>query len=42
MLDTLAREGNAFGAIKEQICIKGKQHVQIKVMTALFAPFAEV
>ena len=42
MLDTLAREGIALGAIKEQICIKGKHYVQIKVMTALFALFAEV
>ena len=42
MLDTLAREGIALGAFKEQICIEGKQDVQTKVMTALFALFAEV
>ena len=42
MLDTLAREGIAFIAIKEQIRIEGKQDIQTKVMTTLFAPFAEV
>ena len=42
MLDTLAREGIAFIAIKEQIRIEGKQDMQSKVMTTLFAPFAEV
>ena len=42
MLDTLAREGIAFIAIKEQICIEGKQDIQTKVMTTLFALFAEV
>ena len=45
MLDTLAREGIAFIAfiaIKEQIRIEGKQDIQTKVMTTLFALFAEV
>ena len=42
MLDTLAREGIAFVAIKEQIRIEGKQDIQTKVMTTLFALFAEV
>jgi len=42
MLDTLAREGNAFIAIKEQIRIEGKQDIQTKVMTTLFPLFAEV
>ena len=38
MLDTLARGI----AIKEQIRIEGKQDIQTKVMTTLFALFAEV
>ena len=42
MLDALAREGIAFIAIKEQIRIEGKQDIQTKVMTTLFALFAEV
>ena len=42
ILDTLAREGIAFTAIKEQIRIEGKQDIQTKVMTTLFALFAEV
>ena len=42
MLDTLAREGIAFIAIKEQIRIEGKQDIQTRVMTTLFALFAEV
>ena len=42
MLDTLAKEGIAFIAIKEQIRIEGKQDIQTKVMTTLFALFAEV
>ena len=42
MLDTLARESVAFIAIKEQIRIEGKQDIQTKVMTTLFALFAEV
>ena len=42
MLDTLARERIAFIAIKEQISIEGKQDIQTKVMTTLFALFAEV
>ena len=42
MLDTLAREGIAFIAIKEQTRIEGKQDIQTKVMTTLFALFAEV
>ena len=42
MLDALAREGIAFVAIKEQIRIEGKQDIQSKVMTTLFALFAEV
>ena len=42
MLDTLAREGVAFMAIEEQIRIEGRQVIQTKVMTTLFALFAEV
>ena len=42
MLDALTREGIAFIAIKEQIRIEGKQDIQTKVMTTLFALFAEV
>ena len=42
MLDALAREGVAFIAIKEQIRIEGRQDIQSKVMTTLFALFAEV
>ena len=42
MLDTLAREGMAFIAIKEQVRIEGKQGIRTKVMATLFASFAEV
>ena len=42
MLDTLASEFVAFIAFKEQIRIEGKQDIQAKVMTTLFAEFAEV
>ena len=42
ILAMLAREGVAFIAIKEQIRIEGKQDIQTKVMTTLFALFAEV
>ena len=42
MLDTFSSEKIAFTAIKEGIRIEGKQDVQTKVMTTLFALFAEV
>ena len=42
MLDVLAKEGIAIVAIKEQIRIEDKQDIQTKVMTTLFALFAEV
>ncbi len=42
VLDNLARAGVAFIAIKENIRIEGKLDIQTKVMTTLFALFAEV
>ena len=42
ILDALAKAGVAFVAIKENICIEGKRNIQTKVMTTLFALFAEV
>ena len=40
--DGLARAGVAFVAMKENIRIEGKRDIQTKVMTTLFALFAEV
>ena len=37
ILDSLAKAGNAFIAIKENIRVEGKQDIQTKVMTMLFA-----
>ena len=42
MLDALTRQGVSFIAIKENIRVEGKQDIQTKVMTTLFALFAEV
>ena len=42
MLDTLAKAGVAFVALKENIRVEGKRDIQTKVMTTLFALFAEV
>ncbi len=42
VLDGLAKAGVAFIAIKENIRVEGKQDIQTKVMTTLFALFAEV
>ena len=42
VLDVLAKRGISFVAIKENICVDGKQDIQTKVMTTLFALFAEV
>ena len=42
VLDGFAWAGVAFIAIKENICVEGKQDIQTKVMTTLFALFAEV
>ncbi len=42
ILDALAKQGVRFVAIKENIRIEGKQDIQTKVMTTLFALFAEV
>ena len=42
ILDTLAKAGVAFVAMKENIRIEGKRDIQTKVMTTLFALFAEV
>ena len=42
VLDGLAKAGVAFIAIKENMRVKGKQDIQTKVMTTLFALFAEV
>ena len=41
ILDALAKAGVAFVAMKENIRVEGKQDIQTKVMTALFALFAE-
>ncbi len=42
ILDTLAKAGIAFVALKENIRVVGKRDIQTKVMTTLFALFAEV
>ena len=42
ILDALATAGVAFVAMKENIRIEGKRNIQPKVMTTLFALFAEV
>ncbi len=42
ILDALAKQGVRFVAIKENIRVEGKQDIQTKVMTTLFALFAEV
>ena len=42
VLDALAKAGVAFVALKENIRIEGKRDIQTKVMTTLFALFAEV
>ena len=42
VLDNLAKAGVAFIAIRENIRIEGKQDIRTRVMTTLFALFAEV
>ena len=42
ILDALAKAGVAFVALKESIRVEGKRDIQTKVMTTLFALFAEV
>ena len=42
ILDAFAKAGVAFVAIKENIRVDGKRDIQTKVMTTLFALFAEV
>ena len=42
ILDTLAKAGVAFVALKENIRVEGKCDIQTKVMITLFALFAEV
>ena len=42
ILDALAKAGVAFVAMKENIRIEGQRDIQTKVMTTLFALFAEV
>ena len=42
ILDALAKQRVSFVAIKENIRVEGKQDIQTKVMTTLFALFAEV
>ena len=42
ILDALAKAGVAFIALKENIRVEGKRDIQTKVMTTLFALFAEV
>ena len=42
ILDALAKAGVAFVALKENIRVKGKRDIQTKVMTTLFALFAEI
>ena len=42
ILDALAKAGVAFVALKENIRVEGKSNIQTKVMTTLFALFAEV
>ena len=42
ILDALAKAGVVFVAIKENIRVEGKHDIQTKVMTTLFALFADV
>ena len=42
ILDALAKAGVAFVALKENIRVEGKRDIYTKVMTTLFALFAEV
>ena len=42
ILDALAKQSVSFIAIKENIRVEGKQDIQNKVMTTLFALFADV
>ena len=42
ILDALAKAGIAFVALKENIRVEGTRDIQTKVMTTLFALFAEV
>ena len=42
VLDALAKAGVAFVALKENIRVEGRPDIQTKVMTTLFALFAEV
>ena len=42
ILDAIAKAGVAFVALKENIRIEGRRDIQTKVMTTLFALFAEV
>ena len=42
ILDALAKAGVTFVALKENIRVEGKHGIQTKVMTTLFALFAEV
>ena len=42
VLDALAKAGVAFVALKDNIRVEGKRDIQTKVMTTLFALFAEV
>ena len=42
ILDALTKQGVSFVAIKENIRVEGKQDIRTKVMTTLFALFAEV
>ena len=42
ILDALAKAGIAFVVMKENIRVEGKHDIQTKVMTTLFALFAEV
>ena len=42
VLDSFAKAGIAVIAIKESVRVEGKQDIQTKVMTTLFALFAEV
>ena len=42
ILDALAKAGVAFVTLKENIRVEGRRDIQSKVMTTLFALFAEV
>ena len=42
ILDALAKAGVAFVALKGNIRVEGRRDIQTKVMTTLFALFAEV